>query len=388
MGRVETNAQKRKRQSAAGVRPVPNTTTAATNGASGPATVDTSKPTAVFKPTKGREWTVSVALPGSIISNAQSHELRTSMAGHIARALSVFCVDEVIIFSDGNSTGNPNKRHHNRTHSYSHHSDASEDEYTGTSNPDHFLVHLLSYLETPPNLRRHLFPLHPNLRTAGTLPSLDLPHHLRAEEWCPFREGVTIEAQRPGEASTTKVEAGLRIPVTVDTEIPANTRVTLKFDESAESASKNPAVAEIKAEAVNPDEPREDGGYYWGFNVRKASCLSDVFTECAYDGGYDVTIGTSERGSSLESLYSDADVEQKVGKFNHLLIVFGGVAGLEVAVRNDEELQKLNVTEAKDVFDRWIDVCPGQGSRTIRTEEAVWIGLMGLRRLVVANSTQ
>jgi hypothetical protein len=29
--------------------------------------IDTSKPTAVFKPTKGRNWTVSVALPGSII---------------------------------------------------------------------------------------------------------------------------------------------------------------------------------------------------------------------------------------------------------------------------------------------------------------------------------
>lgn len=71
--------------------------------------------------------------------------------------------------------------------------------------------------------------------------------------------------------------------------------------------------------------------------------------------------------------------------FKHLLIVFGGVAGLEVAVKNDGELQKLGVVEAKDVFDRWVDVCPGQGSRTIRTEEAVWIGLMGLRRLVVKN---
>jgi predicted SPOUT superfamily RNA methylase MTH1 len=54
-------------------------------------------------------------------------------------------------------------------------------------------------------------------------------------------------------------------------------------------------------------------------------------------------------------------------------------------VKNDAELQKLGVVEAKDVFDRWVNVCPGQGSRTIRTEEAVWIGLMGLRRVVVNN---
>lgn len=181
------------------------------------------------------------------------------------------------------------------------------------------------------------------------------------------------------------MEAGLRIPVTVDTEIPPNTRVTLKFDANAEDASKDLNSAEIKAEAVNPDEPREDSGYFWGYNVRKAGSLSEVFTECTYDGGYDVTIGTSERGSSVETLYADSDDEPKLGPFKHLLIVFGGVAGLEVAVANDKALQELKVTDAKEVFDRWIDVCPGQGSRTIRTEEAVWIGLMGLRRVVINN---
>lgn len=30
--------------------------------------VDTSKPSAVFKPIQGRAWTVSVALPGSVIA--------------------------------------------------------------------------------------------------------------------------------------------------------------------------------------------------------------------------------------------------------------------------------------------------------------------------------
>ncbi|KUJ13820.1 DUF171-domain-containing protein [Mollisia scopiformis] len=374
MGRGETNAKKRKRQSEAKV---------AVNGTLSniPAVVvDTTKPTAVFLPTKGREWTVSVALPGSIISNAQTHEQRTSLAGHIARALSVFCVDEMIVFSDGHSH-NSNKRYHNRSHTYSNQTDQSEDGYTGTSDPDHFLIHLLSYLETPAHLRKLLFPLHPNLRTAGTLPSLDLPHHLKPDEWCPYREGVTL----PGaDENGTFVEAGLRIPVTVEEQIPENTRVTLKFKPGAEESSKDMKSEVILAEPVAPDEPREESGYYWGFNVRKAGSLSDVFTECPYDGGYDVSIGTSERGVDVEELYSE-DNNQKLGKFKHLLVVFGGVAGLEVAFKNDEELQKLPVTEVKEVFDRWVNVCPGQGSRTIRTEEAVWIGLMGLRRLVTSN---
>lgn len=342
---------------------------------------------------------MSVALPGSIVAkfvpcqllvlladpclnSAQTHDLKCTLAGSIARALSVFCVDEVVIFSDGNSNP-PTKRHHNRTHSLAHQIDRTLDEYTGNSDPDHFLIHLLSYLETPAHLRKLLFPLHPNLRTAGTLPSLDLPHHLKSDEWCQYREGVTL----PGaDEHGTFVEAGLRIPVTVSDQIPEKTRVTLKFAENAEAASKDVNAETIDAEPVGPDEPREEGGYYWGFKVRKASSISDVFTECEFEGGYDMTIGTSERGVSLETLYS-GDEEQKVGSFSHLLIILGGVAGLEVAVKNDEELQKLGVTEVKDVFDRWINVCPGQGSRTIRTEEAIWIALMGLRRLYTNNET-
>lgn len=187
-----------------------------------------------------------------------------------------------------------------------------------------------------------------------------------------------------GDGGGTKVEAGLRIPVTVEDEIPGNCRVTMKLDEEAREANKDKKAKVITAEAVSPDEPREEGGYYWGFNVRKASSLSDVFTECAFEGGYDVTIGTSERGVDVEALYGE-DEEQKVGEFKHLLVVFGGVAGLEVAVKNDKELRKLGIVEAKDIFDRWVNVCPGQGSRTIRLEEAVWIGLMSLRRLVVSN---
>ena len=304
------------------------------------------------------------------------------MAGHIARALSVFCVDEVIVFSDGHFHP-PSNRNHHRNHSLAHAPDALEDPYTGTSDPDHFLVHLLSYLETPPHLRRILFPLHPNLRTAGTLPSLDLPHHLKPEEWCSYREGVTL-AEKVKAGQGTKIEAGLRIPVTVEDDIPPNSRVTLKLDGNAKASNSNPKEKIIYGEAVSPEEPREEGGYYWGFSVRKASSLSDVFTECGFQGGYDVTIGTSERGEDVETLYG-ADEERKVEGFEHLLVVFGGIAGLEVAVKNDAELQRLGVVEAKDVFDHWVNVCPRQGSRTIRTEEAVWIGLSRLRRLAVNN---
>lgn len=313
--------------------------------------VDTSKPSAIFKPSGGRLSTLSVALPGSIIANAKSHEQKTSLAGTIARALAVFCVDEVIIFNDEPPQADAQA--------------PGENEYTAFTDSCHFLAHILSYLETPAYLRKSLFPMHPNLRTAGTLPSLDMPHHLRAGEWCDYREGVVVSTIN----GTTSVDVGLpQNRLVEDLEIPPDTRVTLKLQKSD------------SAEAVAPTEPREVDGYYWGYTVRRCESLSAVFTECPFDGGYSASVGTSERGMLL------ADVNGLgVGPGEaHVLLVFGGVAGLETAAKNDAELQRagINPSTVGELFDYWVNVCPGQGSRTIRTEEAMWLGLMGLKSVM------
>ncbi|KAL1959576.1 hypothetical protein VTO42DRAFT_1611 [Malbranchea cinnamomea] len=341
----------------------------------------TTKPTAVFTPKGGRSHTVSIALPGSIIANAQSHDQKTHLAGSIARALAVFCVDEVVIFEDDVRPRNPVKY---------------DDEYTAFTDPSHFLAHLLSYLETPPHLRKHLFPMHRNLRTAGTLPSLDMPHHIRANEWCEYREGVTLAEEQDagggggggkkkkkykkhkfkhknhGDSSTgTLIHTGLPKPIRVEgLSVPENTRITVKFRTDHPSGG---------ADAVAPSVPREEAGYYWGYSVRRCDSLSAVFMECPFDGGYDLSFGTSERGTPLNKV-----LKQDIPAYKHLLLVFGGVAGLEAAVKADPTLQ-LNPTEAEEVFDYYVNILPGQGSRTIRTEEAVWLGLMGLQSVIQDN---
>lgn len=35
--------------------------------------------------------------------------------------------------------------------------------------------------------------MHPSLRLAGLLNPLDAPHHMRADDACPFREGVVLD---------------------------------------------------------------------------------------------------------------------------------------------------------------------------------------------------
>jgi methyltransferase len=193
-----------------------------------------------------------------------------------------------------------------------------------------------------------------------------MPHHLRAHEVCAYREGVATKSSQRG----TEVDVGLSDPCfATGVQIPPHTRVTLKIKDDGS----------MEAEAVAPTAPREEGGYYWGYTVRRCSSLSSVFTECPFDGGYDVSFGTSERGIPVSDVQTSS-----IPRYNHFLIAFGGVAGLEMAARNDPELVKRGVNggTVRELFDYWVNLVPGQGSRTIRTEEAVWCGLIGLRGVV------
>jgi predicted SPOUT superfamily RNA methylase MTH1 len=238
-----------------------------------------------------------------------------------------------------------------------------------------------------------------------------MPHHLKAEEWCQYREGVVVaeHAAAGGYAKKAKLDAktssttpsgclvdcGFPSKIRLANPIPADTRVTLKFSSTTPPAS-FPSLPELygdpvalNAEATSPAAPREEAGYYWGYTTRRCASLSDVFTECPFDGGYDVSIGTSERGVPLSTLLSTGDnTNDKAATlpktYNHLLLTFGGVAGIEAAITADREFAKRGVTAARaeEVFDQWVNLVPGQGSRTIRTEEAVWLGLMGLREYV------
>ena len=66
--------------------------------------------------------------------------------------------------------------------------------------------------------------------------------------------------------------------------------------------------------------------------MRLAAGLSKVWTECSFDGGYDLSVGTSEKGEIAQ------DKDFVLPSFKHLIIVFGGVGGLEDSVTGDQAL--------------------------------------------------
>uniref|UniRef100_H3C881 SPOUT domain containing methyltransferase 1 n=1 Tax=Tetraodon nigroviridis TaxID=99883 RepID=H3C881_TETNG len=144
---------------------------------------------------RGRGPTVSVAVPGSVLDNAQSPELRSYLAGQIARACVVFCVDEIVVFDED---GEDLK--------------SVEGEFKGVGKKGNACIQLariLQYLECPQYLRKWFFPKHQDLQYAGLLNPLDSPHHMRTDDECEYREGVVLD--RPTKAGQgSLVNCGMR----------------------------------------------------------------------------------------------------------------------------------------------------------------------------------
>lgn len=390
--------------------------------------IDTSRPTAIFNPTKGRDWTITIALPGSWTLNAKKPDHKTIQVGRIARAAAIYCVDEIVIYDDDPSNIDPkvvNPKYIRRGRTKQQVLDMIPEQDEAWQNPDQFMFHLLSFAECPPHLRYDrddphlsLFKEHQNLGWVGNLPSMDMPHHLRSHEWCQYREGIIVGAAPPPPKPATPksskskkvardeyayayAKCGLPYPVRVsmpkEVSIDPGMRTTVRFA-STDAPPNWPDLSQqdcdnLGAKACAASMPREEGGYYWGYSVRRAASLGAVFSECEYPGGYDTSIGTSERGQSVYSFLSagsgkpsvedslDSTVSSAPDSFKHLLIVFGGQAGIEPAVANDPELTSkgLDKSTAHQLFDAWVNLVPRQGSRTIRTEEAVIIGLSALK---------
>ncbi|KAJ6780109.1 hypothetical protein PWT90_10423 [Aphanocladium album] len=368
----------------------------------------------------GRPWTISIAVPGSILNKYVHHpsptthpfrlpwslthilsnkslptaEQRLATVARIARSLAIFCVDEVIVYDDAPSVRNTIMRLDGPGGA------PGADTYTGDSDPCHFVAQVLSFLECPPFMRRRLFPLHPNLKHTALLPAVDMPHHPGPKDpWLPYIEGVTVPAEEAAGAgedasksvSGTLVDTGPGGVVQVADVIPPNTRVTLHFDSPD---AQHPAC-------THPDAPRTRGGYYWGYSVRASPSLSGVFTECPFEGGYDLSVGTSERGTPLsqamaehcekqrqqrqsqqrqsqqrqshrqyghaqsrrggggggggggygsyygEEQHAEDEAHGDAPSFQHLLVVFGGPRGIELAAANDPNLAGMGIRGAK-----------------------------------------
>lgn len=156
---------------------------------------------------ESRHWTLSIAVPGSVVSNCQTRELKTQLVGQIARAAAVYQVDEIVVFDDKLADQNQSNRGYRGAHRSRDRQSAREEHSNGDDNkesspnehhyvrsdPHTFMARVLQYCECPQYLRRNFFPMHPDLQFSGLLAPIDAPHHVRVEERSKYREGVVLE---------------------------------------------------------------------------------------------------------------------------------------------------------------------------------------------------
>lgn len=247
-------------------------------------------------------------------------------------------------------------------------------EYTGLGkkgNPCLHLARILQYLECPQYLRKYFFPKHSDLQYAGLLNPLDCPHHMRADEEVQYREGVVLDRPTKNNKGSF-VNCGISREVQIDKKLQTNVRVTVQM-----THTKKEQLKYLSGRAVSPCTPRMNAGLYWGYTVRLADSLSKVFTECSISDKYDLIIGTSERGQTVDDL--------SLPNFQHLLLAFGGLKGLEASLDADDDLDEID--DPSLLFDEYINACPNQGSRTIRSEEAILITLSALRPKILSAVT-
>lgn len=346
-----------------------------------------------------RRYTISIALPSSILSNTQSPELRMYVVGQVARAAAIYRVDEIIVFSEPSDPSLPTPTR----------------DKSNPSDLTNFFATVLDYLDTPQYLRRHIFPMTSELRLVGLLNPLALPSHLSRNETPRWREGITYarssssssrsrRADHPSVATanpqpgahnrplTRYADVGLDRLVELDRTYPAGERITVDLHPSGPGYVNAPGKY-LFGRAVTRDAPRVTAATYWGYRVRTAGSLSDIFANSVVaPRGYDLTIGTSERGTPI-SLSGRPSRSFALPEFSNLLIVFGGVHGLERSVRGDVKLAEIGISDRSDdgesnvgdLFDYYLNTCPQQGSRTIRTEEAILISLAALQPFLNAS---
>lgn len=266
---------------------------------------------------------IFLVLPSSLLEDCSDINSKTIKVGLIARAAAVFKVSNIIIYSTGEKGFNDNAN---------------------------FLKTLFEYIDCPQYLRKTLFPLREDLRASGLLPPLEAPHHKRFIEIGKIKSGELrqgVVVRRDNKVCYVDVGLDRLVPV-YDCELPFNKRLNIQIVKGQ---------GEVSGMVVNEPD------YYWGF---KTAALKNDLGGALRKLSVDLVIGTSKYGGSIIELFDKVNSEFKSKK--SVAIVFGAPrSGIYDIVKDKFRVHEL--------FDYVIDFVPDQGTRTVRTEEAIYSAL-------------
>lgn len=274
-----------------------------------------------------QNYKFSIAIPASLVSDVPHLREKSIKVGLVSRAASIFCVDEIVIFSDLPEI------------------DQNQDI--------NLIATILSYMETPQYLRKRMFKLRPELRYAGVLPPLRTPHHpllnrIKDLVVGEYREGVVVSSLKEPSLVDIGVESPILIP---KNQLPINTRVTVKITE----------LGKLPKAVI---ASREETKMYWGYRVTVSKKSFNKFLKKRH---FDLVIATSRRGPYITELIDE--LKRRLKTARTILLAFGAPTQGLYEIMSHENLKLV------EVADFIINTIPRQGTVTVRTEEALYSSL-------------
>ena len=261
---------------------------------------------------------LSIAIPASIVSEQGHLREKTEALGQVGRAAAIYRVEEIIVYPD------------------------EPDEST-------LMKYILGYMETPQYLRKYLFKKRPELRYVGTLPPLRTPHHPLEDRV----ENVEIGEAREG-VVTNMIDGGYMVDVGLDK------FMEVKGRPPSRGSRVTMRVVEKEPNLIGRPTKKSRLSEYWGYDLRGSNFR---LCELALSPEWDLTIATSRRGEDFNSAaprLSNLWVESM-----RTLIAFGShIDGVHEIIGRERK-------RAEECFRFILNTVPGQGTETLRTEEAI-----------------
>ncbi|MFP8953079.1 putative RNA uridine N3 methyltransferase [Natrialbaceae archaeon A-arb3/5] len=285
--------------------------------------------------------TVSVLVPSSLTREAEDKREATRKLGYVARAATIFRVDRLLVYPDG---------------------DGETGRFDGG-----FVSTVLRYAATPPYLRNEAWGMRDELEYAGILPPLRAMSQTGSESdgSGSSRQGIVTEV---GPDQRVRVNCGLQHPISLNVPpkmaVEEGERVTIRI------SSRRP----VRAKLV--DEPLP------GLSVERTDLSAALGRE---DAG--VCIAASRFGEEL----TVGRLETLAGQVERdgMTVAFGaperglpdilGIEASTVAAAHGAAGEDDGVEPTADPgFDLWLNTVPDQGSDVVRTEEALFATLAPL----------
>jgi hypothetical protein len=268
---------------------------------------------------------LSIAVPDSALTDEPTQLDKSRKISLIARSCAIFHVQTIYLYHESG----------------------------GTTQDNSLLRTVLRYIETPQYLRRILFPKLSELKYAGVLSPLKIPHHTYTSDSKKIkvgdiREGVVFFAK-----GGKYVDVGLDKPIQYFGDDKEGRRITIQF----KSVFPEFSIKQISRKEVDQ---------YWGYEVKESANLRTLLS------GWDYVILTSKKGKIIHKTQkffeeiSNADI----------LVVFGSPErGIHEILGNT--INSISKSQIINFF-------PEQGTETVRLEEAI-LGTLSILNILTRN---